>query len=92
MIRTYLLNYDDGCGEEDEVLAFLDKRPEILNWSSFMPSSVLIVSESSLSDLTRIFTRRFRAGMFLLVDLKNTPTDGMLPNDTWDFINKPKVA
>ena len=91
-MQTYLLNYDELCGEEDEVLGVLDNLPEVLNWSAAMPFSVFIVSDANLYDLTKIFTRRFRKGMFLLVDLKNTPVDGMLSNDLWNFINKPKPA
>lgn len=91
-MKLYLLNYDDACGTEREVLKVLNKLPEVLNWSACLPFSVFIVSDLSERKLARLFTKHFGDGMFVVAEVDGAKIDGLLPDDLWDFVNEPQSA
>lgn len=84
-MNVYLFNYDDLCGDERDVLAFIDKQEAITNWAAYLPSSVFLVSRLGLERLTELFSRRFKRGLFVLVEVQEA--NGMLPLEAWDVLN-----
>jgi len=86
-MKTYLLIYDESIREKT-LLSFLDSRKEILDWMTFLPSSVFLMSRHSLQHLTTIFRRKYPQAQFLITEIETERTDGMLPEECWEFINE----
>ncbi len=89
---TYLLVFDDAVGTRREVLDFLDRQPEILNWYTCLSNAVFIVSTKTAGELTKLF-RSFTSdkGRFVILDT-DTDRNGWLPKKAWDFISERKLA
>lgn len=85
-MKVYLLVYDEDIREKS-LLRFLNTREEILDWMTILPASVFLVSRHSLRQLTKLFRTKYSDAQFLLTQLKTMRTDGMLPEECWDFIN-----
>lgn len=86
-MKVYLLVYDEDI-QEETLLSFLDSRREILDWMTILPASVLLTSRQSPRQLTNILNRKYPKAHFLIAELDTTHTDGMLPEEGWDFINE----
>lgn len=91
-MNAYLFVYDADCGTEEEVLAEIDQIPQIVNWQTMLPSSVTLISNDNLRLLTKRLSRRFNGGRFLVNELTNRLTDGLLTTEEWNFINNPEIA
>jgi len=89
---TYLLVFDDAVGTRREVLDFLDKRPEMLDWYACLSNAVFIVSTKTASELTSLF-RSFTSdkGRFVILDT-DTDRNGWLPRKALDFIGGRQAA
>ncbi|MDQ3665712.1 MAG: hypothetical protein M3410_03765 [Acidobacteriota bacterium] len=85
-MSVYLLVHDEGIREK-ELLRFLDSRKEIRDWITILPASVLLASKSSLRQLTTKLKKKYPDAQFLITEIETTETDGMLPEECWDFIN-----
>lgn len=85
-MSVYLLIYDEDIREES-FLRFLDTRREILDWMTGLPASVLIASRQTPRQLAKLFSKKYPAAQFLITEIETTHTDGMLPEECWDFIN-----
>jgi hypothetical protein len=87
---TYLLVYNDEFGTLEEVRAFINSRPEIVNWFYCMPNSYFLVSGLTATYLAEVFRRHSGGkGRFILVDTA-TDRDGWLPQQAWDLMMKPQ--
>ncbi len=87
---AYLFVYDDKVGTRDEIKAFLDSRPEILNWAYCMPHSFFLVSNRTASGIRELISSfNKNGGRFIIVDVK-TDRDGWLPRSYWDWLSNPK--
>jgi hypothetical protein len=89
---TYVLVFDDAVGTRREVLDFLDKLPEILNWYACMSNAVFVVSNKTANELADLF-RKFTKdkGRFVILDTE-TDRNGWLPKPAWEFIRNPRPA
>jgi len=88
-MRVYLLVYDEDIREQ-ALLRFLDSRAEILDWMTILPASVLLVSRRTARQLTALLNKKYPDAQFLLTKIETPQTDGMLPEECWDFINETK--
>jgi hypothetical protein len=87
---AYVFIYDNNVGTREELKAFLDARPEILNWMYCMPNSFFLVSNKGASTLQDIFsTINKNNGRFLILDAE-TDKNGWLEEMYWKFLNSPK--
>lgn len=91
--RSYVLVFDDAIGTRRKVLDFLDQRPEILNWYTCMSNAVLIVSDKSADELTKLF-RTFTQdrGRFLIINASDSDRNGWLPQKAWRLIRNADSA
>lgn len=85
-MKVYLLVYDEDISEKS-LLRFLDTRREILDWMTILPASVLLVSKQTPRQLTKTISKKYPDAQFLLTELETTQTDGLLPEECWNFIN-----
>ncbi len=90
-MRSFILSFSDEITEQ-EVLNFLDRRREVLNWLSVLPNTVFIVSEHDAEDLTNMLARKFPDGIFVVSEYNAGRANGMLTDDAWEFLNNPKPA
>ena len=92
MMNVYLFAFNDLMGTQKAVTDFLDTRPEILNWCSVLPHSLLIVSERTVHQLLQIVNQAFPGRNFLISKVSSHEINGLLPKFAWDFINYPKSS
>lgn len=85
-MTVYLLVYDEDVSEKS-LLRFLDTRSEISDWMTILPSSILLMSSKSPRQLTKTLNKKYPAAQFLITVLETKQTDGMLPEECWNFIN-----
>jgi hypothetical protein len=74
------------------VLDFLDSRPEVRNWFSLFPGTILVTSISDLTALTGLFHASYPWLHFLLAELDPSRINGFANAAVWDFINNPKSS
>ena len=74
------------------VTAFLDTRPEILNWYSIFPGSILLVSRTDLLGLTGIIHAGYPWLFFHLAKLDGGSLNGFMNAEVWEFINNPRSS
>lgn len=94
-MKPYLLVFNTTLVGRDEMLIFLDSRPEILHWLSVFPGAVFVISEHDANALTRIVHQRFPQTLLVVTEVSpSTPgkTDGWLFPQNWNFINEPKSS
>ena len=87
---AYILVFDDGMGTRQQIQAYLNSRPEILNWYACMSNAIFIVSEETATTLQKIISEFNTNGAnFIVLDLK-TDRNGWLPSRAWEFMKAPK--
>lgn len=87
-MKVYLLVFDEDI-REGPLLRFLDSRDEVLDWMTALPSSVFLVSGHPLGWLTNMLSEKYPDAHFMLTEIKSTRADGRLPEECWEFINRP---
>jgi hypothetical protein len=90
---AYILVFDDALGTRQEIQAFLNTRPEVLNWYACMSNAIFIVSDQTAATLQQAVSE-FNAGKsanFIVLDVK-TDRQGWLPRSAWDFMSNPKSS
>jgi hypothetical protein len=88
-LRVHLLNF---LVDRAPILAFLDTRPEILNWLAVSGNSVLIVSKSDVTAITALLHFQFPWLWFLITEVDRGAVNGWANREVWDFINNPKSS
>ncbi len=86
-MKVYLLVYDEDISEKS-LLRFLNSRREISDWMTMLPASVLLVSRNSPRQLTGTLNKKYPTAHFIVTEIETMQTDGMLPEECWNFINK----
>jgi hypothetical protein len=88
MRKAYLFVFNNALGEMDNVLEFLDKKSEILNWRRDLPNAVYLISESTAGELAKIVREYSQdKGNFLITEV-TANKQGWLPKSTWKFLNE----
>jgi hypothetical protein len=90
---AYILVFDDALGTRQEIQAFLNTRPEVLNWYACLSNAIFIVSNKTAKTLRQVISE-FNAGKganFIILDV-NTDREGWLPRKAWDFIHNLKAS
>lgn len=82
----YLLIFDEKASSHECMKTFLDRHDAVLDWTTFMPRTFLLVSSliaKQLSDLIR--THTLDRGNFLVMDVA-TDRSGWLPKSMWAYM------
>jgi hypothetical protein len=91
-MKSFILSISDAETSEQEVLNFLDKRREVLNWLSVLTNTVFIVSNLNTDSLTDMLARKFPDSLFIISEFNSKKANGLLTDQAWDFLNNPKPA
>jgi len=90
MLRPFLLIFDTIYGPRQDILNYLDTRPEIKNWYAFMPTAIIVISDCQAPQIAALFRQRFPGRQFMITEVPRGENDGWLNKNVWDFINNPQ--
>lgn len=95
-MKAYLIAWNDaleGGGQisRDQLIEFIDKVPQIVNWRSTL-RSIFIASELSPQGIHEIVHRKYPKLHFIVAEVSLDTVWGWADQKTWDFIEKPKPA
>lgn len=91
-MKAYIISFYQQEISDDELVTFLGTKREVLNLMRLLPNTVLIISDRNASSLTRLIDKKFPQGFFIVAEYIPYNSDGSLPGEAWDFLNKPKQA
>ena len=91
MANLFFLFFDQSSTPRQQVLQFLEDRPEIIDYHAAIPSNlVVIITSCEISALRDLMNSAGGMRFFLLVETKPERVakeiDGYLPKATWEFI------
>lgn len=89
-LRRYVLGFNVLTVTRDQILAFLDTRPEVQNWYTILPGQVYVISDRSASELAYLLRQRFAGELFTVAEIANI--DGAMPPEVWDFLSNPRPS
>ena len=73
----------------DAVKNALNSSPLVKNWRYDLPNSFYIVSQASAQELFEDISPRISGKKrLLIVEISSANKQGLLPKDTWTFLNK----
>ncbi|MBA3806306.1 MAG: hypothetical protein H0X14_11420 [Acidobacteria bacterium] len=91
-MKAYTISFYQQEISDDELVAFLETRREILNLMRTLPNTVFITSDRNATSLARLIEKKFPKGFFIVAEYVPYNTDGSLPGEMWDFLNRPKQS
>lgn len=91
-MKAYIVSFYQQEISDDELIAFLKTKREVLNLVRPLPNTVFIASDRNASSLARLIEKRFPQGFFIVAEYIPYNSDGALFGEMWDFLNKPKQA
>ncbi len=90
IVKAYLFCHSNLCPEK-QAQAILSEIDAIATWVQPFPHAVLVVSDLSVHDLTRVLGERLDETWFLLTELNGATVNGLLPGKLWRLVNDPDV-
>jgi hypothetical protein len=91
-MKAYIISFYQQEISDDELVAFLETKREVLNLMRLIPHTVLIASDRNASTVTRLIDKQFPQAFFIVAEYVPYNSDGSLPEESWNFLNKPKQA
>jgi hypothetical protein len=91
-MKSYILSLNTSQIERKKVTELLDTIPEVVNWYGFFPGTVALVSTVDATKLGELIRNRQTDEFQFVIIEKADDSNGWLPRDVWDFLNKPKKA
>lgn len=92
MLKSYLLVFNLLGISREDLLNYMDTRPEIKNWFAVLPTAIFIISESDAHSLSVLLHSYLGDSYFVITEVPNSKNDGWLNKEAWDFINDPKSS
>ena len=89
-MKAYIISFYQQEVSDDELVAFLEGRREVLNLVRPMPNTIFITSDRNASILAGVMEKKFPESFFIVAEYVPYNSDGALAEETWDFLNKPK--
>jgi len=91
-MKAYIISFYQQEVSDDELVAFLETKREVLNLTRPLPNTVFIASDRNASYLAGIIEKKFPQGFFVVAEYVPYNSDGALPGEMWDFLNQPKQS
>lgn len=89
-MKAYIISFYQQEISDDELVAFLETKREVLNLMRSLPNTVFIVSDRNASILASLLDRKFPQAFFIVAEYDPYNTDGSLPEELWNFLNEPR--
>lgn len=91
-MKSYIVSFYQQEVSDDELVKFLDKKNEVINWRLELPNTVFVVSNKNASYLARMIEKKFPRSSFIIAEYVSRNSDGLLDEESWDFLNNPEEA
>ena len=91
-MKTYIISFYQQEVSDDELAAFLETKREVLNLVRSLPNTVFIASDRNASFLSSLIDKKFPQAFHIVAEYVPYNSDGLLPKEIWDFLNKPRKA
>jgi hypothetical protein len=91
-MKAYIISFYQREISDDELVAFLETKREVLNLMRPLPDTVFIISDRDASSLTSLIGRKFPHAFSIVAEYDPYNTDGSLPEEMWTFLNEPRKA
>src|SRR5947209_7968850 len=91
-MKAYIISFYQQEVSDDELVAFLEAKREVLNLARPLPNTIFIASDRNASCLAGLIEKKFPQGYFIVAEYVPYNSDGSLPGEMWEFLNKPKQA
>lgn len=91
-MKAYMIFFYQQEVSDDELVAYLETKREVLNLARPLPNAVFITSDKNASSLARLIEKKFPEGYFIVAEYVPYNSDGALYGEMWNFLNKPKQA
>lgn len=92
-MNVYLISFTSRTNKvkRTNIQDFFDTRTEVLNWFGVMPEAILLITNSSDSEISSLLIDKFGNDItFLITKVEPKVTNGFINNEVWEFINNPK--
>jgi hypothetical protein len=91
-MKTHLLVFDDGNGDELDRRGFVDTLDENAEMMELDAHVCFVRSELSVSELSDRFLRFSGSRLFYIADVSSSEFSGRMPGVYWDFIKGKPLA
>ena len=91
-MKAYIVSFYQQEISDDELVEFLDSRDEILNLHMEIPNTVFVVSNKNAQSLSRLIEKEFPESSFIVAEYVPYNSDGLLDEESWNFLNDPEEA
>ena len=91
-MKAYIISFYQQEVSDDELVAFLNKKRDVLNLTRPLPNTVFITSDRNASSLAGLIEKKYPQSFFIVAEYIPYNSDGSLPGEMWEFLNKPKQA
>lgn len=91
-MKAYIISFYQQEISDDELIKFLDESDKVLNWRKEIPNTVFVVSDKSARFLTKAIADEFPESSFIVAEYLHYNSDGLLDEESWEFLNNPEEA
>ena len=84
-MKAYIISFYQQEVSDNELVAFLTTKREVLNLARPLPNTVFITSDRNASSLASIIERKFPQGVFIVAEYVPYNSDGALFGEMWNF-------
>ena len=91
-MKAYVIAFYQEEISDKELVGFLDNQAEILNWRTEIPNTVFVVSDKGAQHISELIGEEFPESHFIVVEYVSYNANGLLEEETWDFLNEPEEA
>lgn len=91
-MKAYIVSFYQQEISDNEFVKFLDAKDEILNWRKEIPNTVFVVSNKNAQYISELIRAEFPESLFVVTEFVPYNADGLLDEESWDFLNEPDEA
>ena len=91
-MKAYIISFYQREISDDELVTFLNDQDEVLNWRTDIPHTVFVASNSNAESLSELIAEEFPESLFIVAEYVPYNSNGLLDEESWDFLNSPEEA
>lgn len=88
MNKMYVLSFDPHKSDANRLHELVKENRSIKDWSHYLASSYVLISDVSEDSLTDYFVRNWHGNKFMIVEVVPRNRNGWLPNKAWEWFKK----
>ena len=91
-MKAYIISFYQREISDDELVEFLNAKDEILNLHTEIPNTIFVVSNKNAQSLSKLIGEEFPESSFIVAEYVPYNSDGLLDEESWNFLNEPEEA